>query len=394
MFWMPGPQPDMWGQQQMWGQQMSADVNSMMNQSSYDSWDSHGSSKGYGSSKGGGWDGGKGACGGKDSGKSRKGGGKSGGKGKGGKKGEWYPDEQDIWMAAQVMTAIGAKPDGLLAKAKGSKGKGKSQGQVKNKFAATQATKKSGSSDMPWKSRLLQAWGKAYHKPPSKEDIVWKSEEVEGGYTSVVSCEQFTHLYESDQVYETQKMAEGSAAKEALEGEYPEIYKAIPQQVKNAGASAGLGTQTAGAAKPAPARPVKEEKVRGEKRKKGPAHTNVPDHMNKDFKSRFNVAMLMCVARPITKDELAYATVTEGDKETATLTVKCFDGEPTVFQGEASGTGKDVKKEAEGNAAEAALEHYRTMIEEKTPEHEARKAQKMIEREARFAAKKAEKEAT
>jgi len=387
MFWMPPP--DMWGQQQMWAQQQmmnqpscdswGSDGSSEIRygsskgggQQSFDSWGSDGSSKSYGSSKGGGWDGGKGGCGKKGSGKTGKGDRKGGGKGKGEKKGEWYPDEQDVWMAAQVMTAIGMKPDGLLSK----------------------ATKKPVSADMPWKSRLLQAWGKVHQKSPTKEDVVWKSEEVDGGYKSFVTCEQFTHLYESDQVYETQKLAEASAAKEALEGEYPDFYKDIPQKVKKAGAGAGLGTQTAGAAKPAPARPAKEEKVKGVKRKKGAPHSNVPDHMNKDYKSRFNVAMLMCVARPITKDELSYTTVTEGGKEMSTLTVRCLDGEPTVFQGEADGTGKEAKKEAEGNAAEAALEHYRAMIEEKTPEHEARKAQKMMEREARFAAKKAEKEA-
>merc|ERR1719326_394864 len=96
--------------------------------------------------------------------------------------------------------------------------------------------------------------------------------------------------------------------------------------------------------------------------------------------------MMLC-ERPVTKADVVYTLYETGEDVTAVVKLNCLEGEPEHMGRPAVGTGKDAKKLAECNAAEVALEAYKEAIEEKIPEHEARKVQKKAEREAAFSAK-------
>lgn len=296
-----------------------------------------------------------------------------------------------------------------------SKGKGKGHGQNSGerqpaepgpRAKASSARIKDASGllpDLPWKSRLLQAWGKKEKRAPTKEDLVWTTEAVEGGFTCVLTCKEFSMEYETDRAYEQEKHAVACCSMLALETEYPEAYALTPQKMRDAGAEhvttsmGGIGIHNKKASQPQEEQQqeqIKEPVPRGEKRKreKGPPHANVPAHMNKDPKSLLNVGLLILAGQPTTKQDVDYQTEVIDGKSVCTLTIRCFPGDEAVFEGEAVGPSKEAKKVAENKAAEAALKVYQDQIDEETPLHEERKRQRKAEREAKDAERKREME--
>jgi len=303
-----------------------------------------------------------------------KGGGHKGGGHKGGGKAGWYPDQSEISMALQVISALGGSAAGLF---KGGESKGKGQGKSgKQKLVVAQAGKKSLQADLPWKSRIAHAYGKEYKTPPTKDSVVYTTEKIEGeGFTCTLTCDKFSDEYTSQEVYPSKKLAEESAAMVALKAEFAAAYREAPAAMKRKGALGGAGTAAASQ------KAIVKTEGGGVKRK------SVEDGMkNLDPKSRLNFGAMVLAERPITKEDLEYTMEEKNGSAVATLTLNFLDGKS--FKGRpAPGFTKDSKKQAEQNAAEAVLKAYKRQIDQKVPEHQARKEAKEEAKKAEFAAK-------
>merc|ERR1712129_626555 len=98
-----------------------------------------------------------------------------------------------------------------------------------------------------------------------------------------------------------------------------------------------------------------------------------------DAKSRLNNGLMVLAGRTLTKADLEYTVKEVNGSSVATLTLQ-LDGAASVFKGKPSpGSSKESKKQAEQNAATAALKVYQDQIDEKMPEHVAMKEQKQAE---------------
>jgi len=262
------------------------------------------------------------------------------------------------------MSALGG-PAGLFQ----GKGQGKSG---KQKLVVAQAGKKSLQADLPWKSRIAHAYGKEYKEPPTKDSVVYTTEKIEGeGFTCTLTCDKFAEEYASQEVYPSKKLAEESAAMVALKAEFAAAYREAPAAMKRKGALGAAASQKA----------VVKAEGGGVKRKSGDDVTK-----NQDPKSRLNFGAMVLAERPITKEDLEYTMEEKNGNAVATLTLNFLDGKS--FKGRpAQGFTKDSKKLAEQNAAEAVLKAYKREIDEKVPEHQARKEAKEEAKKAEFAAK-------
>lgn len=216
--------------------------------------------------------------------------------------------------------------------------------------------------DLPWKSKLQNAWGQENKQPQTKGLFTYTSVQGENGsWMCTLTSESFSAEYSSEDLCESKKLAEEAAAMAALQGEYPAAYAAAPAAMRKAGAS--------------------------DVKRKAP---EVPAAPATDPKSVLNNALMMLAERGMVKDDIVYTVTEVNDSVVASLKINCLEGKNPVFKGKAvPGTSKESKKQAQYNAAAAALKAFKAEIEEKTPEWEVRKAARKEEHEAKQAAKRA-----
>jgi hypothetical protein len=308
--------------------------------------------------------------------------------GKGNGQGMWMTPE-DIWamqevLYAQVMAKGMGKAGGArkgvikpnlaswstpsFGMAKGmSKGKGAQKGpQPVKRKAEGQAV------GLAWKSRLSQAYASTTKTSPTKETFVYTTTELgPNSFMSTVSCVWAGAEYSADEAQATKKLAEESAAMMALAGQFPQIYEAVPEDEKLAGAAANAGVAAMPSAK---------------KQKVSTGSTGSEDN----GKSRLNAGVMVLAARAIVKGEVEYTVEETDGKQFAKVTINClvpprtFNGKPVV------GTTKQAKKEAECNAADVAVKALQPHINAQMPAHEARKAEKLLAHAAQQAEKAAQ----
>jgi len=228
----------------------------------------------------------------------------------------------------------------------------KAQGKVQSNTQLGNVT------NVLWKTRFNQAFGKRYKVNCSKDSILYTTvEDADGKFTSSLSSDKFENAH-AGEMQPSKRLAEESAAMVALEAEFPNVYNSFPEEARK------LEVELV-------------EKQRGVKIKNDPyGH----DSAGKDPKSQLNQGMTIIVERSLTKGDAVYSSSKSNGMYTAVVTLHCLV-EPQSFTGEPAAE----QKAAEANAARAALEEWTDAIEEKRPEWEARK----IEKKAAFAAAKA-----
>merc|ERR1719162_2336143 len=97
---------------------------------------------------------------------------------------------------------------------KGGKGGGKGKNNGGNKKQAKgpaqqEKRTKAVQVDLPWKSRLQQAYSVEFKAPPTKDSIVYTATPVEGsGFMCTVSCDKFATEYETEEAHDSKKIAE------------------------------------------------------------------------------------------------------------------------------------------------------------------------------------------
>jgi len=191
-----------------------------------------------------------------------------------------------------------------------------------------------------WKARLHCEVGKEY-KPLTKTTLVYTTTEEGAGFVSELSSDKFEAVYISESAQASQKLAEEDAAMVALKAMFPKVYNLVPKACRNiaaGGAVAAWRSSQAGGGDP---------------------------------KSRLRDGMAIIIDRALAKGDIVFSVEEDiGDMSfTALVTLNCIDSEQT-FSGESSSN----RKEAENNAALAALESYTDLIEEKKPAQAARKS--------------------
>jgi len=270
----------------------------------------------------------------------------------------------------------------------GGKGKGKGKGaQKKQKMAPPTKKIHTIQKDLPWKSRLAQAYSGEHKAGLTKDSFVYTTCDIEGGtFVCTLTSDRFACEYSCEEAYDSQKVAEEAVAMAALMAEFPLAYGAIPMDIKQKGVRASQGTgnhaikqehqhQTAKPAKrKAPQDPFGA----------GPGPTlQAKGTFVTDAKSRLNTGITILAERPLTKADTAYVTEENDGSYATTLTFHCFDGQTPFFTGEPATT----KKQAEQNAAEAAMTGFQAQIDAKMPEHEAKKEARKLEHQAKKHAK-------
>jgi len=237
------------------------------------------------------------------------------------------------------------------------KGGGKGSGQQKKSGFAP---------DVPFRSRLNTAMQQKYKQEKSTHQYNTEETENEGtkGYMSTIECDKFAKSYSSKGVAVTKKQAEENAAMHAMEGEFPELFKSVPQALKKAAQEY---------------KPPREEKKR-----------KLTDLIaSENAVSKLNTGITILIGRSLRKGEIEYTVEEVDGMQQCTVTLTCVEDAPKSFKGK-----KDAsKRQAEKNAAEVCYMAYKKKIEAMIPEHEAKKAAKEAERDAMRAAKIAELEA-
>lgn len=262
----------------------------------------------------------------------------------------------------------------------GGKGKG---GDGKGKWAkggnAPPAKKQTApiAADLPFRARLNQALqGKFKDEFSAKENLEYTTVQEGAVFTCELSSDKFSQPYSSDGPAASRKQAEENAAMKAFKEEFPELFRSVPQAVKKMAAD-----------------------LRGEKRKAGDAGVGSGAGQGsggKDPKSLLNMGVTIMVGRSILKGEVDYIVEEKGSFCQAKCTVNCdeIEGAPKVFTGKrVNGMSKTDKKQAEQNAAEAALAEFQEQIDVLMPEHEAKKVAREEERRVKMAEMRAAKEA-
>lgn len=230
--------------------------------------------------------------------------------------------------------------------------------------------------NIPWKSRLSQAYSSVHRMCPVKDVSLCYMTVREGdGFMASVRSDKFPTEYQAPEVYPTEKLAQEAAAMVALEAEFPQIFEAVPEEVKMAGASSYDMFQDN------PSDPKKRKKT-------GESDEAEMAGAAGDAKNLLIHGVMILLGRSLKKGDIEF-TVTELDgHQVATCTLACLDGQ--AFESSpVEGTSKEAKKEAQFLAAQGALEALQPQIDEELPLHEARKAEKKAAQEA----KRAEKEA-
>lgn len=192
---------------------------------------------------------------------------------------------------------------------------------------------------LPWRSQLGEAYARK-HKGITKDSITYETTQCEDDakkFVSTVASENFIIPYTGEPGL-SKRFAEDNAALEAMKAEFPLEYKS--------------------SATPKTNKAWKKEKKKaqnedgGEKRKA---------EINQDAKSMLNAAMMSLATTPVTKGSITYDT-TEADGSCSSTVVITCAGPQKKFSGEAVGTGKSAKKEAENKAAEAAMKGMQKQI--------------------------------
>jgi len=283
----------------------------------------------------------------------------------------WVSEEDMYWMQMQMMqNAWGCK-----GKGKGKdKGKGKGKGKSWNS-AGGPKNNTTVQADVGFKARLNQACQqkfKAGFNP--KTDLTYTTEEEAGpsiSYTCAITCEQFSEAYTSAGPAASKNQAEESPAMQAMEGEFPDLFKAAPKAVKKG---------------------AEDLEARGSQQAREP-RVNNGGSGGTDPKSMLNAGLRILIGRPLVKDDLEYTMQENMGTVQATLSIKCVEDSQTITGTKVQGTSKADRKQAEYNAAEQALQNYQNDIDALMPEHEAKKAAKEAKQEEMFQARKAAREA-
>lgn len=316
-----------------------------------------------------------------------KGGGKgksfNGGKGKEQRMHQMYEEMMGMWYGQKGGGGYGGYDDGWGGKGKvmgkfGKKGKSKggkpSIGRKKDGDAKTEQA-----ANLPWKSRLSQAYSSTYKLCPVKDVSVVYTTSPEGDdglFTSTVTSDKFPGAHQAESPQISKKLAEESAAMVALQNEFPDVFATVPEEEKDKGAAAFFGYEDT------PKAP------KGEKRKSpsDEVKPNIP--VEPDAKSKLNSGLMILLGRSLTKGDTEFGVNEVDGHQVGTVTLNCLDQQ--VFEGEpVAGVSKEAKKLTQFSAATVALASLQDQIDAKIPEHEARKAEK----KASFEAKKLEKEA-
>jgi len=218
-------------------------------------------------------------------------------------------------------------------------------------------------SEVQWKSKLNETAAKKAARPLTKGEFVYNTtavDETNKSFTSTVSGSLLSKEYSSVEPQISKKLAEQTAARAALQAEYPEAYTEL----------------AAHEVAPAPAK--------GEKRKSDP--------LPMGDKNELSHMMQMLLARSLTKDDVLYTVVTiEGETPSysATVSLPSHEASPT-FEGAAAPSRKD----AEAAAARVAIAALKDAAAPLIEEHKAKKAKKNKEGlEKLVAAQKEKKEA-
>lgn len=203
---------------------------------------------------------------------------------------------------------------------------------------------------LPWRSQLNQAYSRK-HKGMVTNSIAYETSEIDAtkhSFVSTVSSENFQEAYTGESA-SSKRYAEDNAAMVAMQAEFPADYKASEA-------------------------PTTEKGWRRNKRKE---KEDVSKN-EQDGKTRLNHSMMLLMQSAVTKETLQYTTTKSNGTTTATLVITGL-GAKKEFTGEASGESKQSRKEAELNAAEAALEE----LEEQIAAAQAVAAERKKEKEAK-----------
>jgi hypothetical protein len=289
--------------------------------------------------------------------------------------GQWLPD--DVWLLQKLMTQMGGM-GGMGSKGgKGQWGTGGATGGLAGKGASKGKgkggkgpTKKAEDPDKSWKARLHEAYTKTKKEVPTKDLFEYTTESLgEAGYSSILASSVFSDTYASPDVLPSKKLAEEAAAKVALQAEYPDIFAKIPASIKNK----SLKKKAA---------PVQVKLEKGQKRPAG-----APPQL--DHKGKLYNAVARLIPRPLTKEDIVFEVAETAGKLTAKVTMTAFEG--VTVAGKAVDAKTKKKKDAENNAAHAALIKYSKEFREAEVAHKEKKALKDAEWEQKKALMEASK---
>mmetsp|Transcript_100935 Transcript_100935/g.256813 ORF Transcript_100935/g.256813 Transcript_100935/m.256813 type:complete len:307 (+) Transcript_100935:78-998(+) len=228
--------------------------------------------------------------------------------------------------------------------------------------AAQGAVAGSAGGDVQWKQKLNECAAKKAARPLAKGEFVYTTtavDETNKSFTSTVSGSLLSKKYSSVEPQISKKLAEQTAARAALQAEYPEAYTELA------------------------AHEVALAPAKGEKRKSDP--------LPMGDKNELNHMMQMLLSRSVTKDDVLYTLTTiEGEKPSysATVSLPTYEGSPT-FQGAPA----SAKKDAEAAAAKVAIAAFKDAAAPLIEEHKAKKARKNAEDMEKMKQKHAEKQA-
>lgn len=209
-----------------------------------------------------------------------------------------------------------------------------------------------------FKGLVHDAMTKALGRPVQKGEVTYQHEDVvdEAGnvlVAAIIECPLWQNVYQGE-AQSTKKAAEHAAAKEALAGEFPEVYA---QRAHSA--TAGLGNGNAH-----PSAPKRKE----------------PGPEASDPKSKLYSAMHILCERSLQRGDMVFSTemLPEGGPGccVCVLSMPCYDPNFAV-QGEPA----ETKKLAEQAAAQAALDALSDVIEPAEKEHKVKKARLLQERQ-------------
>jgi len=207
-----------------------------------------------------------------------------------------------------------------------------------------------------------------------KEQPSYTSENVRGenpGYRVTVSCGAFKvqTSYTSDGHARNLRVSEENAAMNAFRSEFPTLYEATPQSVKDN-------------AKDMSARPEKEAPPYKITFGDGPG--SLPN-----FKSRVHGGVSLLIGRGVEKGELVFDTEPATDGHRCTLKISCPEIEDRTFKGSIC----PGKKEAEESACAMCWKAMKKDIFGVFDEREAQRAEKKAKQDAQKEARRAEKSA-
>lgn len=224
-----------------------------------------------------------------------------------------------------------------------------------------------------WKSEMQTELAKHLKRSLTKDDQTYDVSEVEGKkpgivmYVASLRVNGFENSYQGDEPSKSKKEAEHLAAKALMEAEFPQAYKRLANASGFEKFVAGKGGQ-----------------------KRSAAVMSVPVAPTEAKQRLAHAAQLLMPEGNLPKGDIVYEC-TEGDAKgqyTATVTLTSHDPS-TGYQGL---PGKS-KKEAENQAAEAALAALADTIKEAEAEHKAKKKLKMAPKIEDFKKKMADRAA-